>query len=841
MRTGFQQLLRYRRWFPAVIVLGTLLSGCHRGESSKSARSTPAATSSSAASIGSAGRTASGPPPWQRTEQRPPCANFNLLRNPYFGDVHVHTTYSFDAVTGDVRTGPLDAYHFAQGKPIPLPPYDAQNHPQRTVQLSRPLDFTAVTDHSEFFGETSLCLDPQSAAYRDPLCVTFRNGIPQLTETSSAGIAAFAVPYNSTWDPQTSKRFSFCYPNGDTASGAGPQICQERASVIWNATQEAAARAYDDSAACTFTSFVGYEWTGTPNAQNIHRNVIFRNNAVPGLPVSYVDESTPQGLWTALKKQCLDAPALNGRCDVLVIPHNSNLSNGLMFAGLEDANGDPLITAGEAAFRAAMEPLIEVVQHKGDSECRPGVGGALSNDELCGFEKWHSSFIGYMPPGPAEYSPLLYVRNALKLGLGLQQKIGVNPLQLGMIGSTDTHNSTPGNVREYENDGHLGTRDASPENLLVPLTSGIIGGIEANPGGLAVVWAEENSRDAIFSAMRRRETYSTSGTRPLVRFFGGELGGVTCGAPDFVERAYQTSVPMGGELGAAERSPRFAVLAMQDPGEDQRHPGTPLQRIQIVKGWIDNDGKPQEHVFDVAGNPNDGSSVDTRTCTASSKGAPSLCTVWTDPDFTPSQRAFYYARVVEDPVCRWSTRLCNAQRIDCGKPDSVPPALATCCDARYPKTIQERALTSPIWYRPEAVGALHGEIRFGEAPRTDVLQLTARMGHLPAGADPQKDDVVLTMRDDDTIFNVTVPAAKLQQVSPGRFEYQDEHDSLRGLKRFVLAPDQGSLELTTVPMDLVLAHRSEHMVELQISVGTYQSAYSRLWTYQANPARLVTE
>jgi hypothetical protein len=812
----------------AYLLMAGALCSCSR-QAPPEAAPTPAAAAPAAAG---AAHTSAGPGPWRRTEQRQPCANFNLLRNPYFGDVHVHTTYSFDAVSGDVRTHPLDAYNFARGKPIPLPPYDAQGRPLRTAELARPLDFTAVTDHSEFFGETSLCLDPKAAAYNDPTCVTFRAAIPQMTEASSLGIQAFGGPYIGLWDPKTSTRFKFCYPNNDPKAPGGPQICLERASAIWTDIQQAAAQAYDTTAACAFSSFIAYEWTASPMGQNLHRNVIFRNDAVPPLPISSVDQSTPQGLWASLESQCLDPHVLQGRCDVLAIPHNSNLSNGLMFAGIEDATGHPLLSAQDAAFRAAMEPLVEVVQHKGDSECKPGVGGTLANDESCGFEKWTSPFLGVVPAGTPQFAPLLYVRNALKLGLAVEQKTGVNPLRVGLIGSTDTHNSTPGHVREDDYQGHLGSRDATPANMVVPLVTGVIGGIESNPGGLAVVWAEENSRDALFAAMRRRETYSTSGTRPIVRFFGGALSGVTCGAADFVARAYQTGVPMGGELGMAAESPRFAVLALQDPGEDASHPGTPLQHIQIVKGWIDAAGQPQEQVFEVAGAANDGSTVDTHSCVATSKGARSLCAVWQDPAFEPSQRAFYYARVIEDPVCRWSTRLCNAQGVDCGKPESVAKEFATCCDPQYAKTIHERALTSPIWYRPEGLGTLTGTIQFGATPGQDVLMLKATLGKLPAGVDLKTQDVVLALRDDDSIYTVTVPAGRLQLAAPGRYEYADAGG---GLKHFVWGVDAGTLEVQTVPTTLSRADRSTHTVEFRLRVGAYQTAHSRQWVYTSTP------
>src|SRR6266404_3862281 len=309
----------------------------------------------------------------------------------------------------------------------------------------------------------------------------------------------------------------------------------------------------------------------------------------------------------------------------------------------------PVATAEEAAVRSSMEPLVEMNQHKGDSECRTGF---QSTDELCGFEKLNrlQLFNPVSDPNQA-FPPLNYVRNALKEGLAQEQQLGVNPFKLGLIGSTDTHNATPGATEEQDfgANGHLGLRDhATPAFMLARVTPA---GIEATPGGLAVVWAEENSRDALFAAMRRREVYGTSGTRPILRFFGGRESNLRCRAPDFVATAYAGGVPMGGEIGPVRggRSPRFGVLAFRDPGTPTA-PGTPLQRVQIVKGWVDAGGQSHEKVFEVAGNPENGAAVDTATCAPSGTGFDSLCAVWSDPEFKVAERAFYYARVLENPT-----------------------------------------------------------------------------------------------------------------------------------------------------------------------------------------------
>ncbi|MDX1496970.1 MAG: DUF3604 domain-containing protein, partial [Salinisphaeraceae bacterium] len=289
-------------------------------------------------------------------------------------------------------------------------------------------------------------------------------------------------------------------------------------------------------------------------------------------------------------------------------------------------------------------------------------------------------------------------REAMKEGLNLEKNLGVNPFKYGFISSSDTHLGTPGNVSESDFPGHAGAGLNPSEGV-----PGLTDVIEASPGGLAVLYAEENSRPSLFAAMQRREAYATSGTRPVVRFFGGwDIPANACGRSDFVELGYANGVPMGGDLPAApggDSAPIFAVSALRDPGG----PGVtsePLQRIQIIKGWIDENGEKQEQVYEVAGDPNNGASVDLSNCQTSGSGFASLCSVWQDPDFSVDQHAFYYARVVENPSCRWSTYQCLAANVNCDEPESVPEPLADCCNTDFPKTIQERAWTSPIWYRP---------------------------------------------------------------------------------------------------------------------------------------------
>lgn len=604
-----------------------------------------------------------------RTETREPCANADPLRQPFFGDTHVHTALSFDAMAQGTRATPADAYRFARGEAIGVQPYGADGKPLRTIQLRRRLDFAAVTDHAELLGETRTCLDPAIAGYGSVVCRIVRRW-PWL---------AYILVNGSMLDSAAPQRYGFCGENG--------ALCRETAGKPWQEIQDAAERYYDRSAACRFTTFVGYEWSGNPDSNMIHRNVLFRNTVAPAEPANFIDDHTGQRLWQRLKTECLDAGT---GCDVLVIPHNSNLSGGQLFA-TTDADGAPL-AAPEAALRASLEVLLEVQQHKGDSECRRS-----ESDSLCDFEKLPFATMrqSALPWTWSDAPSNSFAREILGAGMQQQRAIGVNPFKLGLIAGSDTHLGAPGLVDEDQFMGHAAGRFTSRTEV-PPLPDNWW----FNPGGLAGIWAEENSRDALFEAMRRKEVWGTSGPRIVVRFFGGaDLPADLCAAPDFAAQGYAKGVPMGGDLAVpvTGAAPRFAVWASRDPGTEG-HPGTPLERIQIVKLWLDAQGRTAERVFDVAGHAQTTGALDLATCTASGPGADQLCTTWTDPGFDPAMPALYYARVVENPSCRWIQYACNERNVDCAA--SVPDGLESCCDASVPKVIQERAWTSPIWFTP---------------------------------------------------------------------------------------------------------------------------------------------
>ncbi len=774
-------------------------------------------------------------PPWQRTETRAPCADFDTLRRPLFGDLHVHTSFSQDAYIRATRVTPQDAYDFARGQTVMLP--DLAGASTRPVTLARPLDFTAVTDHAEFFGEVRVCTTPGSPAYGEDLCVRLREtGID--VDRMSQNNSLFSFPAGLP-DPPDSH--AFCsLPGVD---------CDGDAVSLWQETQAAAEGAYDRSAACAFTSLIGYEHTAAPLGAHLHRNVIFRNEAVPAFATSYLETKqggAPEPLWSALESDCLEAGT---GCEALTIPHNSNLSGGLRWPDPADADA--------AARRQAREPLVEIYQHKGASECRfdrlAGLG-ADTTDELCTFEQDPRQAQGPVFPRPAieDYPRRNLVRNTLKDGLALEDGLGVNPFRLGFVGGTDTHSGTPGATEEAGWEGHRGGLDADVERRLSTVG---FGSEQArfSPGGLTVAWAEENSRDALYSALERRETYATSGTRPVVRFFAGHLGGVVCGRPDFVENAYRRGTPMGGEIGPVQGggSPRFAVLALKDPGSPGRA-GTDLQRVQIVKAWVDGAGQTHERVFDVAGSPDGVAAVDTATCTPIGLGHSELCTVWRDPEFDRGQRALYYARVVENPTCRWSTLACKDAGVDpfsasCdAQAASAGPAFAACCldeadDPFMEPLIQERAWTSPIWYRPEGVARLGARLGLRDQSDQDHLRLSLTFGRVPGGLDPAAEDLSVRLADDDEIYGVTLPAGALEARNERSWVFVDRSGSQGGVRsaRFrINGRGEGKLDLSARRLDLSGADRSDHMIRVEVELGSLQADETRLAKLRGSQLRL---
>jgi hypothetical protein len=590
---------------------------------------------------------------------------WNSERNAYFGDLHVHTKLSFDAYIFNVRATPEDAYRFARGETI--------GHAGGfDVRLAGgPLDFIAVTDHAEYMGAMEEANNPQSPLAKLPIVAGLFSTVPsEITAAFNrivAGNQAGTLP----------KEFS------------DPAI----AGRAWREVQEAAAR---NNRPGRFTSLVGYEYTAAPNSQNLHRNVIFRTAKVPELPFTATMSRDPENLW-----RNMDEWRAKG-IESLAIPHNSNGSDGLMFQ-TQRMDGRP-IDKVYAELRARNEPLAEITQVKGTSETHPSLS---PNDEWAGFEIMER-YIG--SPKIVTKFDGGYVRKALEDGLLMQEQKGFNPFKMGFIGSSDTHNAAPGSVEEVNYFSKVGRVDGMPaqrgsvppdgkktwEGVVVDPVSSLARYQTWGASGLAGVWAEENSREAIYKALRRRETFATSGPRIRVRFFASyNFPADIADRADAVGQAYAKGVPMGGDLAASSgRAPSFLVWAIRDPNAGY------LQRAQVVKAWIEN-GVAKERVFDVACSdkltlnrstwrcPDSGAKVDLATCQPTRfKGDAELRTVWTDPTFDPKQRAFYYLRVLENPSCRWSTW--DALR------NGTPP------NPRLAPTIMERAWSSPIWYEPRS-------------------------------------------------------------------------------------------------------------------------------------------
>lgn len=592
------------------------------------------------------------------TDQALPAGVEGENRSAFFGDLHIHTMYSFDAFTGSVRTTPDDAYRYAKGEPI--------SHPAGiTVRLEGPpLDFLMVSDHGRYMGIFAALLDPASPTYGHP---ETQKLLPS-TGMSLDGVIA----HLRRIDP--------------VRSGVdGPSV----SAYAWGRVVDSAERHNDPG---HFTAFIGYEFTPSPGGRHLHRNVVFRGNGseVPERPFSTTDSENPEDLWN-----WLDGLRSRG-IEALAIPHNMNQSDGLAF---QETNWDGApIDRAFADKRLRNEPIAEISQIKGTSETHPSLS---PNDEWADFQ-----IVQYYLNRAENKNPISvfkggYYRDALNTGLQMQARDGFNPYQLGVIGSSDSHlsaaayeeqNLFSGAPNSPESRGSAYAADAQTwEDFWTPRQA------THGTGGLAGVWAEENTRASLFDAMRRRETFATSGPRIRVRLFASfEFPEGIATAADQLGQAYVHGVPMGGELSPAPRTPgaapEFLLLAVRDPRSNL------LQRLQIVKGWVEG-GEAVETVFDVACAdglsadptthrcPDNGARVNLSDCSVSAgKGTAEFTTLWRDPDFNADTQAYYYARVLENPSCRWSTW--DAIRLGI-EPN---PDLAA--------TQQERAWSSPIWYQP---------------------------------------------------------------------------------------------------------------------------------------------
>ena len=636
------------------------------------------------------------PPPAPATVRDPlpraACNQFVEERQALFGDLHLHTALSMDANLLGTKTMPSDAYAFAKGDAITLYGGAADAEPI-SLKLDRPLDFAAVTDHAEWMAEVALCTAPGSSSYNSTGCAIYRGEDSSLLATLLGA---------QGWRARLGGFIALGGRRSDVC-GESDNVCRRELKTTWQSVQAAAEAWYDRSADCAFTTFHAWEYSRSPQSTKVHRNVILRNEIVPELPISSLETPLEMDFRRELLEQCNDS---GSGCDAIAIPHNPNMSNGQLFraeyAGLSQAEQQH-----QATVRARLEPVVEMMQIKGESECRNGMFNVVgAPDELCEFEKIRDfgqpdltdcgeTVSKGAQAGKGCTSRNDYVRYALIDGIRERLRLGVNPYQFGFIGSTDSHTAAPGAVSEYQRPYKYGT------TAIQALT--VAGKPRAvafqNPGGLAGVWAEANNRDSIFNALKRREAFATSGPRIAPRFFAGwELSKTICSETNLAGEGYRNGVPMGSVLPASPNEsakPQFVVSANADAGISDK-PGHPLQRLQIIKGWVNANGHFEQSVVDVAGNANNGAGVDTSTCAAYGEGYATLCGVWEDSDFNAEQDAVYYARVIENPSCRWSTRMClNFDK------ESRPDA---CDNARIPATIQERAWTAPIWFEAGRAG-----------------------------------------------------------------------------------------------------------------------------------------
>jgi hypothetical protein len=596
-----------------------------------------------------------------------PYAGRNFPTRPLFGDTHLHTSFSMDAGAFGARLTPRDAYRFARGEEV-------TSSTGQPVKLSRPLDFLVVADHSDGFGFFPLLMGGDQELLATP---QGRKWYDQIKGGQGADAAMdIIVSFSNNKLPK-----GFPLPGTKAYRSAWQEEIKS-------------AEEYNDPG--RFTAFIGYEWTSNTAGNNLHRNVIFRENGAkaslvePYTTMKPLGSDNPEDLW----KWMAMAEDKTGS-EVLAIAHNGNLSNGTMFPMVE-AFGRKL-DKGYAETRARRERLYEVTQTKGTGEAHPYLS---PNDEFADFELWDKGNLDASVPKTKDMLEFEYARSAFKNGLALEAKLGVNPYKLGLIGSSDAHTGLA--AMEEENFfGKTAPQEPSPERMTKAFVNNPKTGItimdwQVGASGWAAVWATDNTREAIFDAMQRRETYATTGTRMIVRLFGGwdfEPADANNRLPAAI--GYAKGVPMGGDLASAPKgkAPTFIAAALKDPI------GANLDRFQIIKGWVDKDGKTQERIYDVAVSGGRkiesdgrckttvGTTVDVENATwTNTIGAPELITVWKDPDFDRALRAFYYARVLEIPTPRWTAY--DAKRF------GVKPLPGTTM------MLQERAYTSPIWYTP---------------------------------------------------------------------------------------------------------------------------------------------
>lgn len=590
----------------------------------------------------------------EKTNQEP-TKGYNKYRNAYFGETHLHTGWSFDEAIYNVKLGPENTYRHARGEKVLHPNGD-------TVQLKLPLDFMVVSDHSEYLGVLVKMYDPNDPLSKHPMAksiVGSGNDVDKSTQAFYSLVSQTIQPDGSTKPDQTLNT---------------PKLKR----TIWDEYIKITDK-YNEPG--KFTTLVGYEWSSQPNMSNQHRNVIFRSSKNLPVPFSYFDSQHPEDLW-----KWMDTQRENGHT-LLAIPHNGNLSNGVMFS-MEDSFGNPL-TFEYAKARMRNEKLAEIIQTKGQSETHPLMA---PNDEFAGFEIWTKPVAG---PGTVKVVATNYVRNAFSNGMALEKKIGINPFKYGIVGGGDIHTSIVSH-EEYAHTGEHNLKSSSPHARLLVNAPNEPSKIEQGTAGLSNVWAEENTRESIYDAMERKETWGTSGPRIILRVFAGyDFGEIKPGDKNWEKAGYEKGVPMGADMNKnTDNKPvQLMIWALKGPNSGN------LDRIQVIKGWIDSQGKNQTKIFNVVWSgerkidengklPSVGNTVNIANASYTNTiGSSELKTVWTDPDFNSTEHAFYYLRVLEIPTPRWSTYDAKALGIE-------PPK-------DFPASIQERAWTSPIWYSPK--------------------------------------------------------------------------------------------------------------------------------------------